>query len=340
MLKKVFTLLILTVLMLSSVAYAAFGDGCAYYQQHGVHNYRDLYWATEPTCTAIGVMWVECRSCGYTAIAPRNDSMLPHTYSSWTTVNPATEFASGTQTSNCDLCGKMTSREYYHYRTVHHGRDEKSIREMQDMLVQLGYLQAANGVYDAATEQALRTVQSEANFPITGIGYPQTLDYLQERLNGTGKAPEAQATEAPAATGTSSSPLGAQQSHCTHVDIEMGVATVYCARHQALNESCAQMMAVAQTDALKAEMLRMYRLVLENDLEEQYAAWHKDATAEVKQIASSHQKLSGNYLTMQELSWKIIYGADDIRVLENVVDALMQQCAELCLMIAQSTNDK
>jgi hypothetical protein len=36
------------------------------------------------------------------------------------------------------------------------------------------------------------------------------------------------------------------------------------------------------------------------------------------------------------MTWKFQYGESDIRVMENVVDALMKQCAEVCMLLGQS----
>jgi len=75
--------------------------------------------------------------------------------------------------------------------TVHHGtRDQAAIRALQDLLVQGGYLTYASGVYDEATDQAIRSVQYEARYNVNGIAWPQTINYLKQKLG----------TAAPAAT--------------------------------------------------------------------------------------------------------------------------------------------
>lgn len=120
------------------------------------------------------------------------------------------------------------------------------------------------------------------------------------------------------------------------MDISTGVvATVYCAAHQELIESCETMLSLAQTDALRLQALTMYRMMLESDLQLRYAQWHEAAANETKQLVLSHQAMSTNYLAMQEMTWKLQYGETDVRVLENVVNALKQQCSEVCMMSAQ-----
>jgi len=48
----------------------------------------------------------------------------------------------------------------------------------------------------------------------------------------------------------------------------------------------------------------------------------------------SHQAMFTTYLSMQESTWKRMYGADIVRVPEQVIAALMQQCADVCMMRA------
>lgn len=339
--KKALILLLVAALLLTSAAQASnYFEDCDYYRQHGVHNFKDLYWATHPSCTEVGVMWVECKTCGYTAIAPRDTA--PHNYGPWTEIKAATDNSKGMRSHKCKDCGASATEEFYPSGTVYPGRNKEAIIELQEMLAELGLLARVTGEYDKATEDALRTVQKEANFPITGIGWPQTLAYLQQKLGGNTTAPVAEPTAAPQqesvvpAAAAPDEHQFTQQPFCSKMDISTGVvATVYCAAHQELIESCEAMLSLAQTDALRLQALTMYRMMLESDLQLRYAQWHEAAADETKQLVLSHQAMSTNYLAMQEMTWKLQYGETDVRVLENVVNALKQQCSEVCMMSAQ-----
>ena len=340
--KKVLIVLLLAAMLLTSSAMAGPFEDCDYYRQHGVHNFKDLYWATHPSCIEVGVMWVECKTCGYTAIAPRDTA--PHNYGPWTEIVAASPNSQGVRSSTCSVCGAVGTQPFYPQGTVHHSRNKEAIEDMQQMLVQLGYLSRVTGEYDKATEKAVQEVQKEANFPITGIGWPQTLEYLQQKLGSDAAAPSSaptalpqQEAAIPAATAAPAAPQFAQQPYCSQMDISAGVvATVYCAAHQELIESCENMLSLAQTDALRLQALTMYRMMLESDLQLRYAQWHEAAANETKQIVLSHQAMSANYLAMQEMTWKLQYGETDVRVLENVVNSLKQQCSEVCMMLGQT----
>lgn len=162
--KKALILLLVAALLLTSAAQASnYFEDCDYYRQHGVHNFKDLYWATHPSCTEVGVMWVECKTCGYTAIAPRDTA--PHNYGPWTEIKAATDNSKGMRSHKCKDCGASATEEFYPSGTVYPGRNKEAIIELQEMLAELGLLARVTGEYDKATEDALRTVQKEANSP-------------------------------------------------------------------------------------------------------------------------------------------------------------------------------
>ena len=236
--------------------------------------------------------------------------------------------------------------EDYPNGTVYMHRKKDVIADMQQMLVQLGYLSAATGNYDRATEDAVKKIQRKANFPIDGIAWPQTMNYLRSQVavqGGTSTpVPQQPVYQQPVATAPAvtkappATPVD-RQAYCTQTDIINGMtSTIYCASHQALIESCEMMLNLAQSEMLRTEALRMYRMLLENNLKELYERWQAAAPVETKQIVVTHQAMSASYLNMQEMTWKFQYGESDIRVMENVVDALMKQCAEVCMLLGQS----
>ena len=334
---------LLAILLLATVAQAGYFEDCPYFQKNGRHNYVDDGYDRYPDCTQEGIKWVKCLVCGYRGISPV--PRTEHKYGAWTEIVAASSNSQGVRSSTCSVCGAVGTQPFYPQGTVHQSRNREAIEAMQQMLVQLGYLSRVTGEYDKATEKAVQEVQKEANFPITGIGWPQTLEYLQQKLGGNAAAPSSAPTAVsqreaaiPAATAAPAAPQFTQQLYCSQTDISAGVvATVYCAAHQVLVENCENMLKLAQTDALRLQALTMYRMMLESDLQLRYAQWYEAAANEAKQIVLSHQAMSANYLSMQELTWKMQYGEGSLRVLENIVDALKQQCSDVCMMIGQTS---
>ena len=342
--KKILLCCLLVLLVFAVVAQAGEFDDCSYYQKNGRHNYVDDGYELYPDCTQEGIKWVKCVVCGYRGISPvaRTD----HKFGAWKDILPATENTKGVQSRTCSVCDTVSTQEYYPNGTVYMHRKKDVIADMQQMLVQLGYLSAATGNYDRATEDAVKKIQRKANFPIDGIAWPQTMNYLRSQVavqGGTSTpAPQQPVYQQPVATApavTKAPPAAPvdRQAYCTQTDIINGMtSTIYCASHQALIESCEMMLNLAQSEMLRTEALRMYRMLLENNLKELYERWQAAAPVETKQIVVTHQAMSASYLNMQEMTWKFQYGESDIRVMENVVDALMKQCAEVCMLLGQS----
>ena len=337
---------LLAILLLATFAQAGGFEDCPYFQKNGRHNYVDDGYEQYPDCTQEGIVWKKCLACGYRGIAPV--PRTAHKYGAWTEIVAASHNSQGVRSSTCSVCGAVGTQPFYPPGTVHHSRNEEAIADMQQMLVQLGYLSHVTGEYDKATEQAVQEVQKEANFPITGIGWPQTLEYLQQKLGINAAAPSSAPTAAPqqeaaigTATASPAAPQFVQQPYCSQTNISSGVvATVYCAAHQLLIETCENMLTLAQTDTLRLQALTMYRMMLESDLQLRYAQWHEAAANEAKQIVLSHQAMSANYLSMQELTWKMQYGESSLRVLENIVESLKQQCSDVCMMIGQLSSQQ
>lgn len=68
------------------------------------------------------------------------------------------------------------------------GSEGEAIETLQHQLQQLGYLDASpNGIYDEATQDAIRTFQSDQNLPIDGVAGPTTQQILATALDTTGR---------------------------------------------------------------------------------------------------------------------------------------------------------
>lgn len=340
-----FAALVLVVLLCTATLLPAQAAYCSYFNKHGNHNWKDAFVQTSPTCTKNGVMYIECVECGEPGI--RVMDKLAHIYGDWRVKRKPTDCELGLRGRTCQVCGYEQIEEVWPAGTVRKGtQDANAIRSLQELLVQGGYLTAVTGVYDEETENAVRAVQREAGFNVNGTAWPQTIAYLQSKLGAFASTepqptpavtPVPQATQAPAAPDTGYViPVDAQQAHCTYVEVDAGVmAVVYCPTHQMLLDNCEMMLSFAQTEALKAEALHMYRMMWESELALQYQNWAAQAaTEEDKGMVMSHQAMFTSYLSMQESTWKRMYGADTIRVQEQVIAALMQQCAHVCMMSA------
>lgn len=326
---------------------------CSYFNKHGNHNWKDEFVETSPTCTQNGVMYIECVECGEPGI--RVMDKLAHVYGDWRVTRQPTENSMGARERTCQVCGSVQAEDVWPNGTIRKGSSRSMVESLQSMLVSGGFLDAVNGVYDEQTEQAVRTVQMEAGFSVNGIAWPETIGYLVNRYGmatvpaATAKptvTPAPAATEAPTAVPTpvvtaavqSGYVLDAslQRAYCTQVEIERGVmAVVYCPVHQALLENCEMMLSFAQTDALKLEALRMYRMMWENEMNLLYQKWAAGSDSdEDKGMIMSHQAMYTSYLSMQESTWTRMYGAGSIRIQEQVIASLMQQCADVCMMSA------
>lgn len=342
-----FAALALALLLCTAALLPAQAIYCSYFNKHGNHNWKDEFVQTPPTCTKNGVMYIECVECGEPGI--RVMDKLAHIYGDWRVKRQPTDCELGLRGRSCQVCGYEQTEGVWPTGTVHKGtQDVNAIRSLQELLVQGGYQTAVTGVYDEETENAVRAVQREAGFSVNGTAWPQTINYLQQK--GGTYVPTAEPTAAPdvpqptvdpvAPQQTPSAgyilPEGVQQTHCTYVELDTGVmAVVYCPTHQMLVDNCEMMLSFAQTDALKAEAMRMYRMMWEAELVMQYQNWvDQSATEEDRGMVVSHQAMFTSYLNMQENTWKRMYGTDSIRVQEQVIAALMQQCADVCMMSA------
>lgn len=319
---------------MASVAHAA---NCTHYQKYGTHDWRVISLIAAPTCTEQGVQHLQCIECAENLVNLLDKT--GHVYGDWAVTRKATDHEMGLQKRSCLTCGSTQEQQMWPVGTVHHDtKDQAAIRALQDLLVQGGYLTYASGVYDEATDQAVRKVQYEARYNVNGIAWPQTINYLKQKLDASTPA----ATQAPAQEQQPAVPAPAgeshpQQAHCYRIHQANGAElVVYCAAHQLIAENGKAMVDMMPTADMKKTALTLSRSLWESELELLYADWVNQSSDEDKAIVLSHKAMFSTYLNMQLLMWNRQYGEGSVEAAQCVIDALMSQCADLCALVGFS----
>jgi len=313
----------------------ALAVNCTYYQQHGTHNWRVISLIAAPTCTEQGAQHLQCIECAENLVNLLDPT--GHVYEDWIITRQATDHEMGFQKRSCFSCGHTQEQQMWPIGTVHHGtRDQAAIRALQDLLVQGGYLTYASGVYDEATDQAIRSVQYEARYNVNGIAWPQTINYLKQKLGTAAPA----ATPAPSpvqnqpAVSAPSAGAYPQLDRCCRVTEASGAElVVYCAAHQLIVDHGKAMVDMMPTAEMKTTALALTRSLWESELELLYANWANQSNDEDKALVFSHQAMFSTYLNMQSLMWNRQHGEGSVEAAQYVVDALMSQCADLCAIV-------
>lgn len=134
------------------------------------------------TCTEVGQRVHTCQVCG-TEVSQAIDK-LPHDYE-WKIIQAATDYSAGVRAKVCRICGMQTASETYDPEgTLRRGDRGEDVREVQNLLVEQGYLNAggADGVYGGGTERAILKFQQAQGFYPDGIAWPQTLKRLRHEF--------------------------------------------------------------------------------------------------------------------------------------------------------------
>ena len=111
---------------------------CWYYAQNGVHDFEQTDFSYG-TCTEDGYYMIECRQCGYN----RKEVTMPATGHSWEEVRrtEATDTSMGSVVQECTECGERKTTSFYPDDALYRGtKDSDGVKELQLMLVELGYL--------------------------------------------------------------------------------------------------------------------------------------------------------------------------------------------------------
>ena len=151
---------------------------CDYVQKETMsmlpHEYSTWTILKEATCTEAGEREHTCAVCG--RVEKQTIPILPHEFK-WEIVVEATDHSSGTRARICANCGLRTDDETYDPDgTLRRGEQSEAVYEMQQLLVDLGYLNVggADGIFGGGTEKAVMLFQKEQGLTPDGIAWPQT----------------------------------------------------------------------------------------------------------------------------------------------------------------------
>ena len=146
------------------------------------HSFMWIVTVREATCTSEGYGYQKCARCGYMQeyVIPR----VPHSYGGWSTVKETTDHSAGIRQRSCYVCGFIQSESFDPPGTLRRGSQGSSVREMQALLSQQGYLASGyvDGDFGYYTEKAVMDCQKAINITADGVAWPQTLNLLHHKF--------------------------------------------------------------------------------------------------------------------------------------------------------------
>ena len=146
------------------------------------HTFLWMVTVREATCTAEGYGYQKCAECGFMreTVIPR----IPHTYGGWTTVVETTDHSAGVRQRSCQVCGFTQSESFDPPGTLRRGAQGSSVREMQALLSQQGFLDEhyIDGDFGDFTEKAVIAFQQAINLSADGVAWPQTQNLLHHKF--------------------------------------------------------------------------------------------------------------------------------------------------------------
>ena len=146
------------------------------------HSFMWIVTVREATCTSEGYGYQKCARCGYMQeyVIPR----VPHSYGGWSTVKETTDHSAGIRQRSCYVCGFIQSESFDPPGTLRRGSQGSSVREMQALLSQQGYLASGyvDGDFGYYTEKAVMDFQKAINITADGVAWPQTLNLLHHKF--------------------------------------------------------------------------------------------------------------------------------------------------------------
>ena len=148
-------------------------------QFYAEHTWGAWRMTKEPTCTEKGERERKCKVCG--KVSTQALDKLPHDYE-WEVIVETTDHSAGTRAKICKVCGHDGGEESFDPEgTLRRGDRGDAVRNMQQLLVEQGYLNAngADGIFGGGSEKALTQYQKDRNLNPDGIGWPQTLKDLE-----------------------------------------------------------------------------------------------------------------------------------------------------------------
>ena len=148
-------------------------------QYYAEHTWGAWRMTKEPTCTEKGERERKCKVCG--KVSTQALDKLPHDYE-WEVIVETTDHSAGTRAKICKVCGHDGGEESFDPEgTLRRGDRGDAVRNMQQLLVEQGYLNAngADSIFGGGSEKALIQYQKDRNLNPDGIGWPQTLKDLE-----------------------------------------------------------------------------------------------------------------------------------------------------------------
>ncbi len=159
---------------------------CGYRQtqtlEKTAHSYGAWTILRAATCTEVGQRVHTCQVCG--TQTKQSIEKLPHEYQ-WKIIQQATDYSAGVRAKVCRVCGAQTASETYDPEgTLRRGDRGEDVRELQNLLVEQGYLNAggADAVYGGGTERAIIAFQQNQGLYADGIAWPQTQKRLRHEF--------------------------------------------------------------------------------------------------------------------------------------------------------------
>ena len=142
------------------------------------HSYGDWVVLREPTCTAKGLKARWCTVCGFEKT--KDIDKLPHSYGPWSVVVEATDHSAGVEEHSCQVCGHSQRRSFDPDGTLRRGDKGSAVREIQQLLVDQGYLSPdkADGSFGGGTEKAIVKFQKDQGLTPDGVAWPETIRRL------------------------------------------------------------------------------------------------------------------------------------------------------------------
>ena len=125
------------------------------------------------TCTAAGTQKRTCKVCG--KVETRTLARTDHNWGGWKVVTEATDHSAGVRERACKVCGAKEKKQFYPDGTLRRGDKGDAVKAFQEALICYGALAegTADGSYGAATEAAVKAVQTAEGLTVDGIAWPQ-----------------------------------------------------------------------------------------------------------------------------------------------------------------------
>ena len=142
------------------------------------HSYGAWIVTLAATCTEEGEHYRICEVCGN--IDEQVIKKLPHDYE-WEIITPTTDHSSGTRCKVCQVCFRREREESFDPEgTLRRGAKGASVREIQMLLADQGYLKASgvDGKFGGGLEKAIMSFQKDQGLDPDGIAWPQTINRL------------------------------------------------------------------------------------------------------------------------------------------------------------------